>query len=354
MKDLDTFFCSGDFSAFSAAVPTADTADFYFLQGENEWAKQKLFAALCKYAANAQIQYTRILHTHNAAKVVAVYLPQQHRFAADADYFLPIVLRQPHAKRFCAPALVRVPPTAGAEHGALLLQASAAQTRAETYLRAAAEAQNASADLLARCADSTKVFRAVLEVLHAAAPRAKRERGKILFRRKLSAVTTWGIHTVYTPFREKGIRTAVLRDVYGGVAPLFLQGLCTACIEAGLDAQLYTAPLSDMPAHLVLPACGIAFFTENDLHPFPFRETAVLGASRFLRHGDARAALPELRAYRDTAAEALECAAFSLFESDEMRAEIRQFAETHTDNNALHCVQDELTDAFFSFRHFAE
>ena len=351
---MDTFFCSGDFSAFSAAFPSAGTADFYFLQGENEWAKQKLFAALCTYAATAKIQYTRVLHAHNAAKVVAVYLPQQHRFAADADNFPSLLPQHPHAKRFCAPALVRVPSTAGAEQTALLLQASAAQTRAEAYLRTAAEAQNASADLLARCADSAKVFRAVLEVLNAAAPRAKSAHGKVLFRRKLSAATAWGIHTVYAPFRKKGMRIAVLRDVYGGVAPLFLRGLCTACTAAGLDAQLYTALLSDTPVHLVLPACGIAFFTENDLHPFPFPETAALGASRFLRRREARAALPELRAYRDTAAEALACAAFSLYTADEARAKIRQFAALHTDSDALRRAQDELTTAFFSFRHFAE
>lgn len=354
MKDLDTFFCTGDFSDFSAAFPTADTADYFFLQGENEWAKQKLFNALCKSAASTRLPYTRVLYAHNAAKTAAVYLSQQHRFAVDADYFPSLLKRHPHAKRYTAPAYVRVSPAAGTEHAALLLRALQAQTRAVTYLRTAADAQKSGAEILTRHADRARILRAVFEVTNAAAPAAEKAYGKILCRRKLSAVTAWGVHTVYEPFQEKDVRTAVLRDAYGGVSPLFLQGLCTACMEIGLDVQLYTDPLSGTLVHLMIPACSTAFFTENDLHPFPFRTSGVIGASRFLNRSAARAVLPELRVCRDTVSNALDCAVFSLYEADEARGAVWQFAETHTDRTALAGTQSDLVADFFSFRHFAE
>ncbi|MGN0571047.1 MAG: hypothetical protein ACI4K9_02570 [Candidatus Fimenecus sp.] len=350
---MDTFFCTGDFSAFSAAFPTAGTADFFFLQGENVWAKQKLFAALLKNAAAYKLPYMRVLHAHSAARTVALYLPQQHRFAVDADYFPTLCAKYPHAKRYTAPAFTSVRPETGAEHGVLLARAAQAEARADLLLRTAAHAQQENADTLGNYIDRARIFRAVLEVLQAA-PTAKKAHGKVLCRRSLSTVTAWGIHTVYSPFQKRGIRTAVIRDAYGGVSPVFLQGLCTACTEIGFDTQLYTAPLTNVPVHLVLPDCGIAFFTENDLHPFPFRAYGVLGASRFIKRDMARAVLPELQKRQAAVSEALECAVFSLYEATEARNAIQRFAEAHTDRTALSHTENDLLSHFFEFRHFTE
>ncbi|MGN0519872.1 MAG: hypothetical protein ACI4LB_03955 [Candidatus Fimenecus sp.] len=350
---MDTFFCTRDFSAFSAAFPTAGTADVLFLQGENEWAKQKLFAALLKSAAAYKLPYTRVLHAHNAAKTAAVYLPKEHRFAVDADYFPALCAKYPYAKRYTAPPFIAVPPTAGEKHGALLAKAAQAEACADLLLHTAARAHRENAELLGAYADRARILRAVFEVLHSIAPTAKTAHGKILCRRSLSGITAWGVHTVYGPFQKAGIRTAVIRDAYGGVAPVFLQGLCTACTEIGFDVQIYTAPLSDTPVHLVMPECGIAFFTENDLHPFPFRAYGVFGASRFLKRDAARAALPQLQKRQAAASDALEAAVFSLYEADEAHSARLRFAEAHTDRTALTRVQTDILSDFFDFRHFA-
>ena len=354
MKDLDTFFCAGDFSAFSAAFPTADTADLFLLQGENEWAKQKLFTALLKGAVENSLPHTRVLCAHNAAKTAAIYLPSQHRFAVDADYFSALCAKYPCAKRYTVPAYVRVPPATGEEHGVLLSSAAQAEARADRFLRTAARAYRENAETLGAEANRARILRAVLEILRTAAPTAKKARGKVLFRRKLSGVTAWGIHTVYGPFQKAGMRTGVLRDIYGGVSPIFLQGLCTACTEIGLDVQVYTALLTDAPVHLVVPECGIAFFTENDLHPFPFRTHGVFGASRFLRREAARAVLPALQKRQAVASDALACAVFSLYETAEARNTLLRFGEAHTDLDALTQAKAAILSDFFDFRHFAE
>lgn len=354
MKDLDTFFCSGDFSAFSAAFPTADTADFFLLQGENEWAKQALFSAICKIAVEEKIPFVRVLHADSAAKTVAVYLPQAHRFAADADYFATLCNKYETAKRYSVPVFEYLSPDGETSYGVCRKAAEEATARATAFLRAAASARKKSAETLAANADRAKILRAVLEFVDAVAPYAQAKRGKVLFRRNLSAVTAWGIHTVYNPFRQGNLRTAVLRDVYGGISPLFLQGLSTACTEIGIDVCLYTEPLSETPAHLVLPACNLAFFTENDLHPFPFRACGELGASRFIKRSAARAVLPDLKNLHAEADDALECASFSLYEADEAQSVLRRIEENATDRTALSTVQECLLRDFFDFRHFAE
>lgn len=354
MKDLDTFFCAGDFPAFFAAFPTADTADMFLLQGENEWAKQRLFSALLKGAVAYNLPHTRVLCAHNAAKTAAIYLPSQHRFAVDADYFSTLCAKYPCAKRYTAPAYVRVPSTAGEEHGVLLATAAQAEARADLLLRTAARAYRENEETLGAEANRARILRAVMEILRTAAPTGKKSRGKVLFRRKLSGVTAWGIHTVYGPFQKAGMRTGVLRDIYGGVSPIFLQGLCTACTEIGLDVQVYTALLTDTPVHLAVPECGIAFFTENDLHPFPFRTHGVLGASRFLRREAARAVLPTLQKRQTAASDALECAVFSLYEAAEARNTLLRFGEAHTDCDALTQTKAVILSDFFDFRHFTE
>lgn len=354
MKDLDTFFCSGDFPSFSAAFPTADTADFYLLQGENKWAKQMLFSALYKTATKDNLPFVRVLHAKNAAETVAVYLPQAHRFAADAEYFAVLGNMYERAKRYNMPLPEFLSSDREFSYGISQKAAKAAEARAAQFLRLAAHARKKSAESLCAYADRAKILRAVLELADFAAPYAKEKRGKVLFRRHLSAVTAWGIHTVYNPFRQSGLRTAVLRDVFGGVAPLFLQGLAAACTEIGLDVCLYTEPLTETPAHLILSACNLAFFTENDLHPFPFRANGGLGASRFMKRSAARAVLPELKRLHAEAGNALECAAFSLYEANEAQTVLRRTEENATDLRALYAVQKCLLQDFFDFRHFAE
>ncbi len=351
---MDTFFCSGDFPSFSAAFPTADTADFYLLQGENEWAKQMLFSALCKTAAKENLPFVRVLHAKNAAETVAVYLPQAHRFAADADYFAALGNMHESTKRYRMPVPEFLSSDREFSYGVSKKAAAEAEARAAQFLRLAAHARKKSAESLCAYADRAKILRAVLELADFAAPHAQKNRGKVLFRRHLSAVTAWGIHTVYNPFHQSGLRTAVLRDVFGGVSPLFLQGLAAACTEIGLDVWLYTEPLTETPAHLVLPACNLAFFTENDLHPFPFRASGALGASRFVKRSAARAVLPELKKRRAEADDALECAAFSLYEAGEAQTVLRRTEENATDLCVLQAVQNRLLQDFFDFRHFAE
>lgn len=326
----------------------------FLLQGENEWAKQRLFSALLKGAAAYNLPHTRVLCAHNAAKTAAIYLPSQHRFAVDADYFSTLCAKYPCAKRYTAPAYARVPSAAGEEHGVLLATAAQAEARADLLLRTAARAYRENEETLGAEANRARILRAVLEILRTAAPTGKKARGKILFRRKLSGVTAWGIHTVYGPFQKAGMRTGVLRDIYGGVSPIFLQGLCTACTEIGLDVQVYTALLADTPVHLAVPECGIAFFTENDLHPFPFRTYGVLGASRFLRREAARAVLPTLQKRQTAASDALECAVFSLYEAAEARNTLLRFGEAHTDCDALTQTKAVILSDFFDFRHFTE
>ncbi len=354
MKDLDTFFCLGDFPSFSAAFPTADTADFYLLQGGNEWAKQMLFSALCKTAAEVNLAFVRVLHAKNAAETVAVYLPQAHRFALDADYFAALGDMQRDAKRYSMPLPELLSSDRKISYGVAKKAAKEAEVRAAQFLHLAANARKESAESLAAYADRAKILRAILEITDFSAPHAQGKRGKVLFRRSLSAVTAWGIHTIYNPFRQSSLRTAVLRDAFGGVAPLFLQGLSAACTEIGIDVCLYTEPLSETPAHLVLPACNLAFFTENDLHPFPFRTNGELGASRFVKRSAARSVLPELKQFRAQADNALECASFSLYEADEAQTVLRRTEENTTDLGALGTVQNCLLQDFFDFRHFAE
>lgn len=324
------------------------------MQGENIWAKQKLFAALCKNAAKYDLPYTRVLHAHDAAQTVAVYLDRQHRFAADADYFSALAERHPQATRCTVPPFVNMPPDADAERRVLCACAAQANARADTFLQSAAQARADAAELLGEYIDRPRVCRAVFEAVNAVAPYAEKQHGKVLCRRAVSGITAWGVHTVYNPFRGKALRTAVFQDVYGGVAPVFLQGLCAACTEIGFDVQWYTAPLSDAPAHLVLPSCGIAFFTENDLHPFPFRADGVLGASRFVKRSAVRAVLPLLETQQAAAAEALECAVFSLFEAEEARSALLRLYEERTDRAALAAAEKAFMSAFFDFQHFAE
>lgn len=353
MKDLDTFFCSETLSDFSAAFPTVRTADMFCLQGENEWAKQALFSVLLKEAA-CKIPYIRVLQKHIAEKTAAVYLPVQHRFAVDADYFSSLCTGCPHTKRYTVPAYVGVSPAAKAERRALLAQGTQAEARAAELLQAAARVKQENVKTLSAYADRARIFRAVLELVQNLTPPGQKTRGKVLCRRQISAVTALGVHTLYGPFLKKDVRTAVLRDAYGGVAPIFLQGLSAACTEIGLDVENYTAPLTDGITHLVLPECGIAFFTENDLHPFPFRVCGVLGASRFLNRTAARSVLPILKQRQEAATDMLERAVFSLYESEEIRRVSLRFDETNTDFTALEQTKALLMSEFFDFRRFAE
>lgn len=350
---MDTFFCSDALSDFSAAFPTAGTADVFFLRGENKWAKQALFSALLKTAAAYKIPHIRVFQKHSVGKTAAVYLPAQHRFAVDADYFSCLCVKYPHAKYCTVPPYIEMSPAAETAQKALLAQDAQAAARAAAFLQAAARAKEENAKALRAYADRTRILRAVMEVLQNLAPPVQKTRGKILYRRQISTVTALGVHTLYNPFLRKGIRTAVLRDAYGGVAPIFLQGLAAACTEIGYDIEVYTE-LTKLPVHLVLPQCNIAFFTENDLHPFPFRVCGVLGASRFLDRTAARRILPALQRGQTAATDALEHAVFSLYERAEIDRTVLRFAEKNTDCAALKQAETSLLSDFFDFRRFAE
>lgn len=325
----------------------------FCLQSENEWAKQALFSALLKAAAAYKIPNIRVLQKHIAEKTAAVYLPVQHRFAVDADYFSSLCTGCPHTKRYTVPVYVGASPAAKAERKALLAQGTQAEARAAAFLQAAARAKQENVKMLSAFADRARIFRAVMELVQSLAPPSRKARGKVLCRRQISAVTALGVHTLYGPFLKKDVRTAVLRDAYGGVAPIFLQGLAAACTEIGYDIEVYTE-LTKLPVHLVLPQCNIAFFTENDLHPFPFLVCGVLGASRFLNRTAARGVLPVLKQQQEAATDMLERAVFSLYESEEICRDSLRFDEANTDFTALEQTQASLMSDFFDFRRFAE
>lgn len=355
VKALDAFFCLRDFPSFKKAFPSADTADFFVLQGENAWAKQKLFQSLIKTAAASRVPCTRVLCAHSAVKTAAVYLEQPHRFAVDGDYFSSLPqLQRASTKRYTVASLPQRTRNADKELQDLREQAQRAHAHAAVFLQDAARIQQDITEQLSTCVDRARAVRAVLSIANAAVSAADASHSLCAYSRCLTGVTAWGVHTFYAPFLKKGMRTAIIRDAFGGVSPILLSGLCTAFEASGLQVQKYLCPLTGVPTHLVIPQCNVAFFTENDLHPFPFAAHGVLRASRFIERDALHALLPAIKAQKYDGEQALASAVFSLYEADEAHRAILQFAAGHTDRDALACTQQLFLSDFFDFRHFTE
>lgn len=351
---MDTFFCTPSSADLTAAVPAVRQCALFSVHGNNGRAKRALLHALTVYAQNRRIPCDRILDAHNADKITAVYAPLQHVFAADGDYFSDFF--KAHSENLCFSLHTNdFTDTARAaycraECADLQKAETQAAARADMLCKAAAQQKQRITEHLTPYCNKARLAHTVLKYSERyLPPKADRKTdGKILFRRTLSGLTEWGVHTVYSPFSAPVCTRILLCDPSGCFAPALLDGFAAACTACGYNVRLYRCALRGVTEHLTVPALSLAVCTENEAHPFPFTAQTVLHTKNFLKPDAVKLPAAQLRHCIRTADTLSEEAAFSLYEAAQARRTREKLFAGFTDNKRLLLAKNLLLQRFFS------
>lgn len=169
-----------------------------------------------------------------------------------------------------------------AEIQALLARNAALRSRAARYVASAGSLLLDSRRAEACSADFDKVRRYVKRLCARLLPRTGRPAQEQL--RLLSAVTPKGIVFYRSTVETAAQRVILFRDEYGAVSRLLLELIRAEALARG--HSVITCPCAMHPEdkidHLLLPALGLAFVTDNSWHPVQIPGAQAVRCTRFL------------------------------------------------------------------------
>lgn len=353
---MDTFFCTQSSADLKAAVPAVQQCALYAVCGENARPKRALLHALAAHAHSRRMPCVRLLDTHNADKIAAVYVPLQYVFVADGDYFSDFM--KEHSENLCfslhTDDFTDTARTASrrAECAELQKAETDANVHADALCQAAAQQKQKLTDILSPYCNKARLAHTVLRYSEMYLPPKTNmnTEGKILFRRTLSGLTQWGVHTIYSPFSAPSCTRILLHDPLGCFAPALLDGFAAACTACGYNVQLYRCALRGTAEHLTVPSLSLAMCTESASHPFPFAAQTVTYANYFLKSDAEKLPAAQLWHCMQAADTLLEEGAFSLYEATCVRRTREKLLEEFTDSKRFLLAKDLLLQKVFEIR----
>lgn len=353
---MDTFFCAPSSADLKAAVPAVQQCACFSVCGSNGRAKRALLHALAAYAQNRRIPCACILDTHTTDKIAAVYAPLQHAFAADGDYFADFfkthsenICFSLHTDDFTDTARAKL---CLAKYSELQKTEAQAAAHADVLRKTAAKQKQSIAESLKPYCNKARLAHTVLKYSERYLPLKsdRKTNGKILFRRTLSGLTEWGVHTIYSPFSAPSCTRILLCDPFGCFAPTLLDGFAAACTACGYNVRLYRCGLRGVTEHVTVPALSLAVCTENETHPFPFTVQAVMHTKHFLESDVLKLPAVQLWHHMQTADTLLEESAFSLYEAAQARRARERLLADFTDSERLLLAENLLLQKFFGIQ----